>query len=156
VFHVASGNSDGTDLSGVDFAPYFHLPPNLTAGNWTVGIVVDEGASDEQAQAIERIVSGQEGGPFAEFAPLIGEVQPLRRGRVTFSDGDAPSASIEGEAEIQFDPLRGADGAPTTVSNAMVAFAPTYTPGKGSGRGQSIRGSYEPVYGESAAFEYAS
>jgi len=42
------------------------------------------------------------------------------------------------------------------VSNAMVAFAPTYTPGKGSGRGQSIRGSYEPVYGESAAFEYAS
>ena len=156
VFHVASGNSDGTDLSGVDFALYFHLPSNLTAGNWTVGIVVDEGASDEQSQAIERIVSGQEGGPFAEFAPLIGEVQPLRRGRVTFSDGDAPSASIEGEAEIHFDPLRGADGAPTTVSNAMVAFAPTYTPGKGSGRGQSIRGSYEPVYGESAAFEYAS
>jgi hypothetical protein len=156
VFHVASGNSDGTDLSGVDFALYFHLPSNLTAGNWTVGIVVDEGASDEQSEAIERIVSGQEGGPFAEFAPLIGEVQPLRRGRVTFSDGDAPSASIEGEAEIHFDPLRGADGAPTTVSNAMVAFAPTYTPGKGSGRGQSIRGSYEPVYGESAAFEYAS
>jgi len=156
VFHVEGGNSHGTDLSGVDFALYFHVPSNLTAGNWTVGIVVDEGASDEQAQAVERIVSGQEGGPFAEFVPLIGEVQPLRRARVTFSDGDAPSAAIEGEAEIRFEPSRGPDGAPTTVSNAALAFAPTISIGKGSGRGQSIRGSYEPVYGESGAFEYAS
>jgi len=156
VFHVESGNSNGTDLSGVDFALYFHLPANLTAGNWTVGLVVDDGASDEQAQAVERIVSGQEGGPFAEFVPLISEVQPLRRASVTFSGGDEPSASIEGEAEIRFEPFRAPDGTPTTVSNAMLAFAPTYTIGKGSGRGHSIRGSYEPVYGESAAFEYAS
>jgi len=156
VFHVESGNSDGTDLSGVDFALYFHVPSNLTAGNWKVGIVVDEGASDEQAQAIESIISGQEGGPFAEFVPLIGEVQPLRRASVTFSDGDAPSASVEGETEIRFEPFRGADGAPTTISNAMLAFAPTITMGKGSGRGQSVRGSYEPVYGEAAAFEYSS
>jgi hypothetical protein len=156
VFHVESGNSDGTDLSGVDFALYFHVPSNLTSGNWTVGLIVDEGASDEQAQALERIVSGQEGGPFAEFVPFIKEVQPLRRAKVTFSDGEAPSGSIEGEAEIQFEPFRGPDGTPTTGSNAMLAFAPTFTLGRGSGRGQSIRGSYEPVHGESAAFEYAS
>jgi hypothetical protein len=156
VFHVENGNSDGIDLSSVNFALTFHLPSNLTAGNWTVGIVVDEGASDEQAQALERIVSGQEGGPFAEFAPLIREVQPLRRANVTFSDGEAPSASVGGETEIRFEPLRGADGTPTTMSNAMLAFAPTYTIGKGSGRGRSPRGDYEPIYGESAAFEYAS
>lgn len=156
VFHIESGNSDGTDLSGVDFALYFHVPSNLSAGNWTVGIVVDEDASDEQTQAIERIISGQDGGPFAEFVPLIGEVQPLRRASVTFSDGDAPSGSVEGETDIQFEPSRGADGEPTTISNAGLAFAPTVTIGKGSGRGQSVRGGYEPVYGEAAAFEYAS
>jgi hypothetical protein len=156
VFHVESGNSDGTDLSGVDFAIYWHVPNNLTAGNWKVGLIVDESASDEQAQALERIVSGQDGGPFAEFAPFIAEAQPLRRARVSFSNGDAPSASIEGEAEIRFEPLRGPDGGPTTVSNAALAFAPTIAIGKGSGRGQSIRGEYEPVYGEAGAFEYAS
>jgi hypothetical protein len=156
VWHVDSGDSNGTDLSGVDFALYLHTPSNLTAGNWKVGIVVDEGATDEQAQVIERIVSGQEGGPFAEFAPLIGEAQPLRRGSVTFSDGDAPSASVEGETDIRFEPFRGPDEAPTTISNALLAFAPTYMIGKGSGRGQSVRGSYEPVYGESGAFEYSS
>jgi hypothetical protein len=156
VWHVESGSSDGTDLSGVDFALYFHAPSNLSAGNWRVGLIVDEGASDDQAQALERIVSGQEGGPFAEFVPLIGEVQPPRRAHVTFSDGDAPSGAVEGETEIRFEPSRGVDGAPTTMSNAPLAFAPIYSIGKGSGRGQAIRGSYEPVYGESAAFEYAS
>lgn len=156
VFHVESGNLDGTDLSNVDFALYFHVPSNLTAGNWTVGVIVDEGASDEQAEAIARIISGQEGGPFADFAPMIGEVQPLRRAGVTFSDGDAPSGAVEGGAEIQFEPARGPDGTPTTVSNAPLAFAPTVGIGNGSGRGESIRGSYEPVYGESSAFEYAS
>jgi hypothetical protein len=156
VFHVENGNSNETDLSGVDFALYFHVPSNLTAGNWTVGLVVDEGASEDQAQALQRIISGQDGGPFAEFVPLIGEVQPLRRGSVSFSDGDAPSGSVEGGTEIRFEPTRGPDGAPTTVSNAPLAFAPNVGIGRGSGRGQSIRGSYEPVYGESAAFEYSS
>ena len=156
VWQIESGDSNGTDLSGVAFALQFNFPSNLTAGDLTVGLVVDEAASDEQAQALERIVSGQEGGLFADFVPLIGEARPLRRARVTFSDGDSPSASIEGEAEIRFEPARGADGAPTTVSNATLAFAPTIAIGKGSGRGESIRGSYEPVYGESAAFEYAS
>jgi hypothetical protein len=134
----------------------FHVPANLTAGNWTVGLVIDEGASDEQAQALERIISGQEGGPFAEFVPMIGEVQPLRRASVTFSEGDAPSGSVEGETQIQFEPSRGPDGTPTTVTNAPLAFAPSVGIGKGSGKGQSIRGSYEPIYGESAPFEYAS
>src|SRR6266542_763697 len=73
VFDVREGNLNGTDLSGVAFALYNHFPSNLTSGNWKVGIVVDDGASDEQAQAIERIVSGDAGGPFGEFKPLIGK-----------------------------------------------------------------------------------
>jgi hypothetical protein len=87
---------------------------------------------------------------------LISEVKPLQRARVTFSNGEAPSAAIGDEAEIRFEPFRGPDGVPTTISHATVAFAPTVAIGKGSGRGRSIRGSYEPVYGEAAAFEYAS
>ena len=156
VFHVESGNLDDTDLSGVDFAMYFHVPSNLSAGNWTVAPIVDEAASDEQAQAIERILSGQEGGPFGEFVPMIGEAQPLRRAKVTFSDGDAPSGSVEGETEIRVEPSRGPDGTPTTVVDAPIAFAPKITIGRGSGRGYATRGDYEPVYGETAAFEYAS
>ena len=64
-------------------------PSNITAGQWKVGIVVDDKASDEQAQAIERIVSGQAGGPFAEFAPLIGDYTGMTRGAIEVSDKGA-------------------------------------------------------------------
>src|SRR5215210_6877102 len=73
IFHIADGSLDDTDLSGVTFAFANLFPSNLTAGNWKVGVVVDEGASDEQTSAVERILKGEEGGPFADFAALYGE-----------------------------------------------------------------------------------
>src|SRR6266511_4299164 len=48
-------NLDDTDVSGVNVALYNLFPSNLTAGNWKVGLVIDDGASDEQASALERI-----------------------------------------------------------------------------------------------------
>jgi hypothetical protein len=157
VWQVREGNLDDTDLSGVAFALYNEFPSNLTSGNWKVGIVVDEGAGDEQAQAIERIVSGQEGGPFADFVPLIGEYLGMERAPVRYSDGDSPSASVGDEAEFSFEPARGGDGSPTTVKNAMFGFAPEYLVGKGSGRSSAFGiGFDEASYGEAAEFEFSS
>ena len=79
VFHVREGNLDDTDLSGTTFAFANLFPSNLTAGNWKFGIIVDEAASDDQAQALERILHGEEGGPFADFAPLFGEWLGMER-----------------------------------------------------------------------------
>ena len=67
-FAITEGNLDDTDLAGVSFALYNFFPANITSGNWKVGIVVDDGASTEQAAAIERIVSGEEGGPRVQTA----------------------------------------------------------------------------------------
>jgi hypothetical protein len=153
VFGVREGNLDDTDLSGAHFALWNHFPSNLTAGNWTVGIVVDDGASDEQAQAIERIISGEEGGPFADFAPLIGDYKGMERASVSVSDG---SASVGGLGDIGFEALTGPDGSPTTVSNAMFGFAPTFKVGKGSGHVNSPAGEFDSVYGESADYEFTT
>ena len=81
-FAVTEGNLDGTNLGGVNFVLYNYFPANISAGNWKVGLVIDDGASDEQAQAIERIVSGEEGGPFGEFKPLIGDYAGMERASV--------------------------------------------------------------------------
>jgi hypothetical protein len=152
-FHVSQGNLDDTDLSNVSFALWNHFPSNVTAGNWTVGIVVDGGASDDQAQAIEKIISGQEGGPFANFAPLIGEYKGMERAGVSVSE---TALSVSGKGDLSFEPLKGGDGSPTTVSNAMFGFAPTFTIGKSSGRLTTPMGEVDTVYGESADYEYAS
>lgn len=156
VFDIKEGDLDGTDLSGTTVALYNHFPSNLTAGNWTVGLVIDDGASDEQARALEGIFRGDEGGPFGEFAGLISTVAGVERGKITVGGGDQPSASIEGKTEFSFEPFTGADGSTTTVSNAMFGFAPTYKIGKGSGHSEAFGLSFDARYGESAEFEFST
>jgi hypothetical protein len=157
VFHIASGRLDSTDLSGVDFAFCNWFPSNLTAGGWKVGVVVDVGASDAQAKALESILHGEAGGPFEDFAALYGEWLGVERGSVTFSDGDNPSASVAGKASLTFEPLPGIGGSGvTTVKNAMFGFAPEFRIGKGSGHSDLFGLEFDGVYAETADFTFAS
>lgn len=153
VFQVREGNLDDTDLSGTSFALYNHFPSNLTSGNWKIGIVIDERASDEQTHAIERIVSGEEGGPFGDFGPLIGENLGTQRTSIKVSDGTATIGEL---TRFTFEPARGADGSPTTVKNAMFGFAPEYQIGKAAGTSSAFGMSFDASYGESAEYEFSS
>lgn len=156
VFHVADGRLDQVDLSGTDFAFYNLFPSNLTSGNWTVGLVVDSGASDEQAQALERIVSGQEGGAFGQLAQFIGTYSGMERASLGLTAGDKPSLTVDGRSEIQFEPALGLDGSPTTVKNAMFGFAPEFKIGRTTGRSEAFGLAFEPAYGEAAQFAFQS
>ena len=156
VFHIASGRLDDTDLSGVDFAFCNFFPSNLTAGNWKVGIVVGDSASDSQAQALERILHGDEGGPFADFAAFYGEWLGVERGNISFSDGDTPTASVDGHINLAIEPLPGPDGGATTVKNAMFGFAPEFLIGRGQGGSDLFGLDYRSVYAESADYTFAS
>jgi hypothetical protein len=157
VFSVKDGNLDDTELSGVNFALYNLFPSNLTSGNWTVGIVVDEGASDEQAGALERILKGEEGGPFGELSNFYGTYAGMERDSVTYADGDRPKASIGGASDVEFDPLTGPDGGTTTVKGSMFGFAPEYGIGHGrGGKSERFGLSFDPNYAEAADFEFAS
>jgi hypothetical protein len=140
----------------VNVALYNLFPSNLTAGNWKVGLVIDDGASDEQASALERIFKGEVGGPFGEMAGLFGEFLGTERDSVTYSDGDTPSASIGSSSETTFEPREGPDGSPTTVKGAMFGFAPEYKIGKGSGKSDRFGLSFDPNYAEAADFEFSS
>lgn len=157
VFHVADGNLDDVDLSSVDVALVNLFPSNLTSGNWKLGIVVDDSASDEQASALERIFSGQEGGPFGEFAALTDEWMGMDRGSVSFSDGDRPSGSIEG-SDYTFEPLPGPEGsdAQTTVRNAAFGFAEEFRVGRAPGHFNVFGLDFDSIYGETADYEFAS
>lgn len=153
VFGVRDGSLDDTDLSGVNVVLGYMAPSNISAGNLKLGLVVDEGASDEQADALERIFSGKEGGMFGEFAPLVGEWLGVERAAVSFSDGDEPSARI-GDTSVDFEAFRDAEGNVTTSSNAAFGFAPTFTLGKSSGSSGVLGIDFDASYGEAAEFEY--
>jgi hypothetical protein len=155
IFRIDHGNRDDTDLGGVSFALYNHFPANISAGNWKVGIVIDADASDDQAQAVQDIMSGEQGGPFAEFAPLIGEFIGVERAKITYSD---TSGSVEGKSDFTFEVLTGPDGAPTMVHDAMFGFATDYMIGKSTSKSDAFGLSFtgNGNYGESAPFEFSS
>ncbi|CAN7245253.1 DUF1326 domain-containing protein [Arthrobacter sp. LjRoot14] len=81
VFHIASGKLDDTDLSGVDFAFANWFPSHLAAGEWKVGAVVDDAASDAQVRALGSIFRGVYGetSDFS-FASEMAEGAPKGRG----------------------------------------------------------------------------
>lgn len=156
VFSIADGNLDDTDLSGVNVGLINVFPKNLTAGGWKLGIIVDESASDEQAEACERIFKGDEGGPFGEFAALTDEWLGMERGTVTFSNGDTPSLSIN-DSKATFEPIVGPDGShsETTVHNAPFGFAPEFRVGRAPGKMSNLGVEFDAIYGETADFVFA-
>jgi hypothetical protein len=79
VFGIASGEIEGTDVSGRTLALIADTPKIMTEGNWRVGIFVDDGASDEQMEKLTGVFGGQLGGPMAGLAPLIGELLGVER-----------------------------------------------------------------------------
>jgi hypothetical protein len=154
VFGVKDGSLDDTDVSGVNVALAYMAPSNMSAGNLRMGLVVDEGASDAQADALERIFGGKEGGMFEQFAALTSDWLGVERASVSFADGDEPSATV-GDISVNFEAFRDPDGNLTQSSNAPVGLAPTFTLGKSSGSSGLFGDSFEANYGEAAEFEYA-
>jgi hypothetical protein len=155
VFGIKDGTLGDTDLSGVNVVMGYMAPSNISSGNLKLGIVVDEDASDQQVDALERIFKGDEGGVFEDFVSLVGEWLGAERAPVSFSDGDEPSAKI-GDTDVTFEAHRGQDGNPTTVSNSAFGFAPVFTLGTSSGSSGVLGESFEANYGEAAEFEYTS
>ena len=51
-----------------------YTPSVMGDGNWSVGLIVDDGASSTHVDAVSKIATGAEGGPMANLAPLIGKV----------------------------------------------------------------------------------
>ncbi|MDQ1594365.1 MAG: hypothetical protein QOH40_921 [Arthrobacter pascens] len=154
LFHVADGNLGDLDLSDVDFAFYNHFPSNLSTGNWKVGLVVDSAASDEQAEALERILSGREGGPFGQLSQFSGEYLGMERARV----------SLTGQARPH---RRGQDGTllPTAHrtrrrldkdQERRVRVRTRIRSRHHTGRSNAFGLSYETSYGESADHVFSS
>jgi hypothetical protein len=112
---IDKGVKDGVKLDGVSFIVMMHSPGAMGAGNMTVGLIIDEKASDAQVEAISAIATGAAGGPMAALAPLVGKIAGVERRPISFEvdamkrvvrAGDlvdqacegVPSASVPGQA----------------------------------------------------------
>ena len=75
VFHIEKGNSDGLALDDLSFAVIGHTPEVMGKGNWSVGLIIDDRASEQQKNAITTIASGQAGGRPAILTSVVGRAR---------------------------------------------------------------------------------
>ena len=71
-------------LDGLTFIVMMHAPGAMGAGNITVGLIIDERASDAQVEAISAIATGAAGGPMAALGPLVGKIAGVERRPIQF------------------------------------------------------------------------
>jgi hypothetical protein len=106
VFDVREGNVEGTDIAGLKVAAIAETPKVMTEGNWKLGLFVDANASDEQADKLTRVFTGQLGGPMAALAPLVGEVLGVERASIEVrNDGHRHAVRIGDGVDFEIEDI---------------------------------------------------
>jgi hypothetical protein len=122
---IATGNYGSTDLSGRKVGLAFHWTGNAFSGDITYGIYVDDGANDDQASALEQILTGKAGGAFGDLAALFGTIKGVKRVPIDFQGGKKPTFKIGSLANAEVSLLVGADQqGPLIVKNSPFDFGP--------------------------------
>jgi len=92
-WRIQDGNYGNTRLDGLSVVLYGRIPGNVFQGNWTVGVYLDQRASQPQAQALGDIFAGNAGGWPAMLRPLIGNLLAPKQVPIQFQ-------TIDGEHRI--------------------------------------------------------
>jgi hypothetical protein len=124
-YNVRSGSINGIDVSGRTLVFSVHIPGNVLKGNWKAALLIDDKATDEQADALVSAFSGKLGGPLADTAALVGEVVGVERQPITFDVQEGKGTLIVGDvAECVMEPYRGPTGQVTTLNESIFTTIP--------------------------------
>lgn len=131
VFDIREGEVDGTDVGGLRLAALIDTPKVMTEGNWRLGVFVDSRATEEQADKLVAVFTGQLGGPMAGIAPLVGEVVGIERAAIDVQhDGVRHSVRIGAAVDFEVEdivPFGVETGEPVRFSGMFHPVAPDLT-----------------------------
>lgn len=121
MFDIDEGAIDGVDVAGTTCVMVAQTPASMPEGNWRVGLVVSDHATDEQVDALTKVFSGSAGGPPAGLAPLIGEFLGVEKLPVSIShDGGRHHVTIGEAIDYQLTKQVSPDGDQVQLSNIAV------------------------------------
>ena len=161
VFNVARGEVEGTDVGGLALAVVADTPKVMTDGNWRLGVFIDAAASDEQAEKLGAVFSGQLGGPMAALGPLVGENLGVERAAIEVSeDGLRHAVKIGDTVDLEIEdvvPFGVESGQPARLSGVFHPAGSELTISKATRARVSAFGiEYEGKAGFSSAFSWAA
>ena len=106
-FHVEEGDYNGESLAGLNFVIAAHTPGIMGHGGWTTAFYVDERASQPQREAMERILSGEIGGPMAAWMSLTTDFRGAKYVTIDFSaEGMERQVHIPGILDLRVQGIR--------------------------------------------------
>lgn len=100
-FQIERGRHGDVVLDGLGFIVVGYTPEEMGKGNWSVGVVVDERATQEQRDAITGIASGQAGGPMAALGGLVGKFLGVESAPIKFDRDRGASWSVRAADKIR-------------------------------------------------------
>ncbi len=106
------GEFDGVGLGGGKAVIAYDAPQHMIEGNWTESLIIDESASAAQRRAIEAILTGRAGGPWAVLARFVGRRLETRYLPVRIIEqGSEMRVEVEGLLQSTIEEIRGRDRA---------------------------------------------
>lgn len=142
LFEVEQGAIDDVDVAGTSCVIIMQTPAQMLEGGFKAGLVIGTDASDEQADALTTVFSGQAGGPMAGLAPLIAEFVGVERLPVSVEHNGKNHHITVGDAlAFQLAMEATEDGDPIQLTNIVVHPAgPTLNVGIANGVDNSMFG----------------
>lgn len=97
-------------LAGLRAVIAFDTPQRMIDGNWVQSLIIDEAATTEQRQALETILTGKAGGPWAKLAGFVATQLPTEYRRIDMTDeGGTKRVSIADRLKAFVTQIRGRD-----------------------------------------------
>ena len=107
---IDAGEFDGVSLAGTRAVIAFDCPQRMIDGGWFETIVIDGSASADQRRALETILTGGAGGPWAKLAAFVVTRQPTEFRAIEIADeGATKRASIVNRLKTVVSQIRGRD-----------------------------------------------
>jgi hypothetical protein len=124
-YNFDSGSIRGVDVSGLTLVSAVNIPGNILEGNWRQLVLIDDNATDEQADAMLDAFSGKLGGPLADLAQLVGERVAVERAPISHEIVDgAGTLRVGDKIHCKMHPYKGPDGTTTTLNNSIFSTVP--------------------------------
>lgn len=124
-YNLDKGTIRGVDVSGLTLISAVNIPGNVLEGNWRQLVLIDDRATEEQADAMLDAFSGKLGGPLADLAALVGERVAVERAPISHEIVDgAGTLNVGDKIECAVHPYKGPDGSTTTLNNSIFSTVP--------------------------------
>lgn len=125
-WYIEKGWIARLEVSGLAVVSISHHEGHRKTGAQEVILVIDDKASDEQAEALQETFTGSLGGPLEELNELAGRDPIVRRAPIQYThDGKVTTLHIGKKGEmvaVEMVPLVGALGRVTTLADSALSL----------------------------------